>query len=188
MKIKYYLCPILIIISFFLFISCSKDNNKYNFHEKLPKEFIGRIESKIGKDGINEIDKLALKYNFSSQDLFKDFNYFKEDIDYKIELFASFLCSVGNEISIHGHTRDAEIAFKTSLKLKPKNNMAHSSLAFLYMGMGKTEEAKKEAKKALILIRELKEKVKKTPIPEEIMPESTLRRLETELVKILNIP
>jgi hypothetical protein len=61
---------------------------------------------------------LGRKYKIFKQQFFQDYDYGSKPSNFDFEIFANFLCSMGNYIYKVGNIKDAETVFLLSVALK----------------------------------------------------------------------
>lgn len=161
-------------------------NEKKNI---FPKWFALQIQAILQEHDYKLLIDLSHKYEMHKQSFFQPENFLESDATFKIEMFALFLNSMGNQLfTNHCDLTDVEKCFIISSKLKPEGNPCHISLAVFYAETARIKKAQQEADIALKILNEFADQTEKDgfAIPYEVMPAETMNETKKILTAIKN--
>jgi hypothetical protein len=151
----------------------------------LPPAFVEAVRGPLDERERGHLDALMERYAVFRQRFFARPSTLGVDPGASVVDFARLLHSMGNRLAGE-HAGDAERAYRLSLRMRPKGNLAHAGLALLLGSTGRDAEAGREAKTALeVLDGYAREASARTPSTEDISPFKSPTSLREALTRLL---
>jgi hypothetical protein len=153
----------------------------------LPAGFVREVCGRLDELKRRELDALMDRYAVFKQRFFTRPSSLGADPPASAIDFARLLHSMGNRLA-REQPRDAECAYRLSLRLRPERNLAHAGLALLLARTGRDAEAIREARTALQVLDGYTRRVQdeQAPSPEDISPFRSPDSLRQALERLLS--
>ena len=153
---------------------------------RFPKTFVAGLQRSLGEELFQTLTVLAEKYDLFGQPLFARPQHLDIEDELTRTQVVALLTSMGNELVRHHHVEDAEKTFNIALCLRPEHSAARGSLATICYCVGRIDEARKHAARAVEDMDKERERFKHVPIPEDIAPQNELDSFRNLLSRMAN--